>query len=108
MTSSLKNEQLRNFDSNSEFMRKIERIIRAIAGSLVTISLALGYLVSPYWYLFMGLNLLQSFLVPGRRDIEEGQYLEYLAQEKEVLNQNFNIKHKSFKNGSTYFGNQRL
>jgi hypothetical protein len=37
--------------------------IRAIAGSFVLISLALGYWVSPYWYLFtafVGLNLLQS------------------------------------------------
>jgi hypothetical protein len=38
-------------------------VIRAIAGSLVLLSLALGYWVSPYWYLFtafVGLNLLQS------------------------------------------------
>jgi len=38
-------------------------MIRAIAGSLVLISLALGYWVIPYWYLFtafVGLNLLQS------------------------------------------------
>jgi hypothetical protein len=38
-------------------------MIRAIAGSLILISLALGYWVSPYWYLFtafVGLNLLQS------------------------------------------------
>lgn len=44
-------------------MRKTERIIRAIAGSFVTISLILGYFVSPYWYLFtlfVGLNLFQS------------------------------------------------
>ncbi len=37
--------------------------IRAIAGSFILISLALGYWVSPYWYLFtafVGLNLLQS------------------------------------------------
>jgi len=34
-----------------------------LAGSFVTLSLALGYFVSPYWYLFtlfVGLNLLQS------------------------------------------------
>jgi len=39
--------------------------IRAIAGSFVLISLALGTWVSPYWYLFttfVGLNLLQSSL----------------------------------------------
>ncbi|MGD9022661.1 MAG: DUF2892 domain-containing protein [Deltaproteobacteria bacterium] len=41
----------------------MERYIRAIAGSFVLISLALGYLHSPYWHLFtafVGLNLLQS------------------------------------------------
>lgn len=38
-------------------------LIRAIAGSFVLLSLALGYFVSPYWYLFtafVGVNLLQS------------------------------------------------
>jgi hypothetical protein len=38
-------------------------IIRRIAGAFILISLALGYWVSPYWYLFtafVGLNLLQS------------------------------------------------
>ena len=38
-------------------------IIRGIAGTFVLASLALGYLVSPWWYLFttfVGLNLLQS------------------------------------------------
>ena len=42
---------------------KMEQIIRAIAGAFILISLALGYLVSPYWHLFtafVGLNLLQS------------------------------------------------
>ena len=37
--------------------------LRAIAGSFVLASAALGYLVSPYWLLFtafVGLNLLQS------------------------------------------------
>lgn len=40
-----------------------ERIIRAVAGSFVLISLILGILVSPYWFAmtaFVGLNLLQS------------------------------------------------
>lgn len=44
-------------------MRKMEQYIRAIAGSFVLLSLALGYLYSPYWHLFtafVGLNLLQS------------------------------------------------
>jgi Protein of unknown function (DUF2892) len=41
----------------------LERYLRLIAGSFVLISLALGYWVSPYWFLFtafVGLNLLQS------------------------------------------------
>ena len=41
----------------------LERYIRAIAGTFVLLSLALGYLHSPYWHLFtafVGLNLLQS------------------------------------------------
>jgi len=42
---------------------EMERYIRAIAGTFVLVSLALGYLHSPYWHLFtafVGLNLLQS------------------------------------------------
>ncbi|HWP37582.1 MAG TPA: DUF2892 domain-containing protein [Gemmatimonadales bacterium] len=42
---------------------KRELIIRAFAGTFVLTSLALGYWVSPYWFLFtafVGLNLLQS------------------------------------------------
>jgi len=42
---------------------KMEALIRAIAGSFVLGSLALGYIHSPYWHLFtafVGLNLLQS------------------------------------------------
>jgi hypothetical protein len=41
----------------------LERYIRLIAGTFVMLSLALGYLVNPYWYLFtafVGLNLFQS------------------------------------------------
>ena len=41
----------------------MEQYIRAIAESFVIASLALGYFVSPYWYLFtvlVGTNLLQS------------------------------------------------
>lgn len=41
----------------------LENMIRAIAGTFVLVSLALGYFVSPYWYLFtafVGVNLLQS------------------------------------------------
>ncbi|UCD24424.1 MAG: DUF2892 domain-containing protein [Gemmatimonadota bacterium] len=44
---------------------KMHYMIRGIAGSFVLLSLALGYWVSPYWYLFtafVGLNLLQSSL----------------------------------------------
>jgi len=42
---------------------KMHYIIRGIAGTFVLASLALGYLVSPWWLLFtafVGLNLLQS------------------------------------------------
>ena len=42
-----------------------ERIIRSFAGTVILISLALGYIHSPYWYLltaFAGLNLFQSGL----------------------------------------------
>jgi hypothetical protein len=41
----------------------IERGLRLMAGTFVLLSLALGYWVSAYWYLFtafVGLNLLQS------------------------------------------------
>ena len=41
----------------------MEQAIRAIAGCFILISLALGYVHSPYWYFFtafVGLNLLQS------------------------------------------------
>ncbi len=41
----------------------IEMTIRAIAGTFVLASLALGWFVSPYWFLFtafVGVNLLQS------------------------------------------------
>jgi hypothetical protein len=41
----------------------IHRWLRLIAGTFVLASLALGYFVSPLWYLFtafVGLNLLQS------------------------------------------------
>jgi len=40
----------------------VERAVRMIAGAFVLLSLALGYWVSPYWYLFtafVGLNLFQ-------------------------------------------------
>lgn len=42
---------------------RMEQYIRAIAGTFILASLALGYWVSPYWYLFtafVGANLLQS------------------------------------------------
>lgn len=44
-------------------MRTMEGYIRAIAGCFVLLSLALGYIFSPYWHLFtafVGVNLLQS------------------------------------------------
>lgn len=50
-------------NSSCSTMRPMERAIRALAGAFVTISLVLGYFVSPYWFLFtlfVGLNLFQS------------------------------------------------
>jgi hypothetical protein len=41
----------------------VERSVRLIAGVFVLASLALGYWVNPYWFLFtafVGLNLFQS------------------------------------------------
>ena len=41
----------------------VDRYLRMIAGFFVVLSVALGYYVSPYWYLFtafVGLNLFQS------------------------------------------------
>ena len=41
----------------------VERYLRLIAGSFVMLSVALGYWVNPYWFLFtafVGLNLFQS------------------------------------------------
>ncbi len=41
----------------------VERYLRLIAGFFVILSAALGYWVSPYWFLFtafVGLNLFQS------------------------------------------------
>ena len=41
----------------------VNEALRAMAGFVVLLSLALGHWVSPYWYLFtafVGLNLLQS------------------------------------------------
>lgn len=41
----------------------IDKAVLAFAGSVVLLGLALGYMVSPYWYLltaFAGLNLLQA------------------------------------------------
>ena len=41
----------------------VERYLRLFAGFFVLLSVALGYLVNPLWFLFtafVGLNLLQS------------------------------------------------
>ena len=43
----------------------MDRKIRAIAGTFILVSVALGYWVSPYWFLFtafVGANLFQSAL----------------------------------------------
>ena len=42
-----------------------ERVIRLVAGTFILVSLALGLLHSPYWFIFtgfVGLNLFQSAL----------------------------------------------
>jgi len=47
---------------------KMERCIRAIAGSFVSLSVLLSYSHSPYWLFFttfVGLNLLQSAFTKG-------------------------------------------
>ncbi|WP_072388713.1 DUF2892 domain-containing protein [Hyphomicrobium sp. CS1BSMeth3] len=41
----------------------VDRAVLLFAGLIVLVSLALGYYVSPYWYLltaFVGLNLIQA------------------------------------------------
>ena len=41
----------------------IDRMVLAVAGTMVLLSLLLGHFVSPYWYwftAFVGANLLQS------------------------------------------------
>ncbi len=41
----------------------IDRAVMAFAGFMVLLSLALGWFVSPYWYLlnaFVGLNMIQA------------------------------------------------
>jgi hypothetical protein len=41
----------------------LNRMLRLIAGTFVTASVALGHFVSPWWYLFtvfVGVNLFQS------------------------------------------------
>jgi hypothetical protein len=41
----------------------VERALRAVAGLFIVLSVALGYLVNPWFYAFtafVGLNLLQS------------------------------------------------
>ncbi|MFH5833272.1 DUF2892 domain-containing protein [Halalkalibaculum sp. DA384] len=52
-----------NKTTSCSTMRPMERAIRILAGTMITISLGLGYFVSPYWLLltlFVGLNLFQS------------------------------------------------
>ncbi|MBN2732282.1 MAG: DUF2892 domain-containing protein [Balneolaceae bacterium] len=54
---------MNNEKQHCEMMRPMEQAIRALAGTFVTVSVALGYFVSPYWFLFtlfVGLNLFQS------------------------------------------------
>lgn len=54
---------MKQSNTSCSVMRPMERAIRALAGTLVTVSVILGYFVSPYWFLltlFVGLNLFQS------------------------------------------------
>jgi Inner membrane protein YgaP-like, transmembrane domain len=46
-----------------ENVMTVERAVRAMAGVVILLSMALAHYVSPYWYFltaFVGLNLLQS------------------------------------------------
>lgn len=46
-----------------EYVMNIDKAVMMFAGFVVLLGLALGYLVSPYWYLltaFAGLNMVQS------------------------------------------------
>jgi hypothetical protein len=45
------------------FKMNVDRAVFAFAGVVVSLSLALGYFVSPYWFLltaFAGLNMFQA------------------------------------------------
>jgi len=53
----------KRFSEGGNTIMNVERLLRLIAGAFVLASLALGYWVHPYWYLFtafVGLNLFQS------------------------------------------------
>ena len=55
--------EIRNPKYELEEEMTVNEALRAMAGVVILLSLALGYWVSPYWYLFtafVGLNLLQS------------------------------------------------
>ena len=57
------NTMEQNHNESCATMRPMEKVIRRLAGTMVTLSLIMGYFVSPYWFLltaFVGLNLLQS------------------------------------------------
>jgi hypothetical protein len=50
-------------DHRQEFVMNIDRAVFTLAGTMVLVSLALGWLVSPYWLLltaFVGANMLQA------------------------------------------------
>ena len=58
----------------------MERAIRALAGMLVTVSVILGYYLSPYWffaYAFCGtepIPVIHYPLVPGGADYSKARY----------------------------------
>jgi hypothetical protein len=55
----------KTIDLYKEGIMTVERSLRLLAGALVLLTLALGYWISPWWFLFtafVGLNLFQSGL----------------------------------------------
>ncbi len=69
-----------------------ERAIRVLAGSMVLISLGLGFLISHWWYVltaFVGINLIQSgftgFCLPQKILAKLGFKEEACSQKKNTF-----------------------
>jgi hypothetical protein len=63
LESEIRNSEFRIQNSKLEEIMTVNEALRAMAGIVILVTLALGYWISPYWYLFtafVGLNLLQS------------------------------------------------